>query len=194
MMILSANIQTALTTFPTQAFLLFRISTPANANISSKTTHYCNLTFGSDTYSSDCNIFDIDSPRISTNVDREQYKVTLADPAFLSGSYSERGMIGNFVTVRVGFLNPVTGLAWTTYEDTILTYRGRIDSTGYSIKTNEQGEALLQLTCSSPMSDLDLKKAMWLSRDFVRGRNSTDSSCDMIYSGSAALQLKWGKS
>jgi hypothetical protein len=144
-------------------------------------------------YISDDTIASVDAPQATTNVDREQFRILLNDPRLESMETVFNNLIGYPIEVRLGFLNVDTCLPFFKFSDTLLVYKGRVDSTAYSIKTQEMGEAVLQVTGSSPMRSLDAKNSLFLSRDYVRQLTPKDSSCDQIFEGSEALVLKWGR-
>lgn len=145
------------------------------------------------TFSNDGRLLSVDPPQLSSTVDREIYKISIADPDFNSGDSADRGLIGKLVEVRIGFVNQATNLPETNIVDTVLVYRGKIDGTSYIVNTNTIGEAVLNVTCSSPMADLDLRKPIYTTKDAARSREPSDTSCDQIYEGSGQLTLKWGK-
>jgi hypothetical protein len=157
------------------------------------TSHHTDLLIDGITYLADGSLLALDPPKITTSVDRTEFKFQLADPNFLEGNEAEYGYIGKEIEIRTVFKHPITKQMLTTLADTLLTYSGYGDGTSYLIGSREIGEVVLQVSCSSPLADLDGKRAMYTSRDYVRGRNPKDSSCDMVYSGSGKLQLKWGK-
>jgi len=138
-------------------------------------------------------IIGADPPKIGTSVDRSLYKIYLTDPDFAEAYDVDVGRVGCKIEIRMCFLEPVTGNILTDMNDTLLVYRGRVSETSYQIKTEEKGEVILEVICASPMADLDHKKGLFLSKDFVRGRNASDSCCDSIYDGSSTASLKWGK-
>jgi len=189
------NVRNALMNRPTDYFHMLEIKDKENNTWKATTTlpYDIALSDGS-SFVSDLNTtIMFDPPKMSSSVDREQYKITLSDPSMTAVSTLENSVLGFKVKVRLGFLDYQTKMPLSDITDTILIYAGRIDGASYVIKTQESGDIILQLTCASPMADLDLKKALWTSRDFVRSRNPEDSSCDQVYGGSGALQLKWGK-
>ena len=191
---ISAAVQALLNQNIVSAFILVKIYIKPSTIIKSITTNSYDLTMSDGvTYLSNGELISIDPPQISTNVDREIFKIVLADPNFAEGPYAESGYIGKSIEVRIGFLDRITNEPLLSISNTFITYAGRIEGTSYNVKTQEQGEATLELSCSSPMSDLDFKKSIYLSRDFIRGRNANDVCCDSIYSGSGGLQLKWGR-
>jgi hypothetical protein len=102
-----------------------------------------------------------------------------------------------YIEARLCFIkndaNPDNRLPLTTLTDTLLIYRGKINGASYLIQTEEIGEVILQVTGASPMADLNLKKSIYLSRDYIRNKNPNDACCDMIYAGSGTLGLRWGR-
>jgi hypothetical protein len=144
-------------------------------------------------YVADDTIASVDAPQATTNVDREQFRILLSDPRLESMETVFNNLVGYPIEVRLGFLNIDTCMPFLDLSDTIIVYKGRVDSTAYSIKTQEMGEAVLQVTGSSPMRSLDAKNSLFLSRDYVRQLSPNDSSCDQIFEGSEALVLKWGR-
>jgi hypothetical protein len=145
------------------------------------------------TYYNDGKLVQVDSPRLSSTVDRELFKISFADPTFTFGASVDSGLIGKLVDVKVGFVNQTTKLPELDIANLLTVYRGKIDSTEYSINTSVTGEVLLNVSCSSPMNDLDLTKSFYTTKDATFGRDSSDTSFDQIYEGSGVLQLKWGK-
>jgi len=157
------------------------------------TSHSHNITLSdSRTFVADGTLMNIDPPQVSATVGKDEYKILFADPTFLQGAQVDLGLVGYLVEVRMGFLD-IDSTPITDIDNTFFVYAGRISGSGYIIKTEVLGEALLQLSCSNPMGDLDFKKFIYLSKDFIRGRNPNDACCDSIYNGSQAVSLKWGK-
>jgi hypothetical protein len=145
------------------------------------------------TYLGDGKIVRIDTPKLSSTVDRELFKISFADPNFTFGATIDSGLIGKIVDVKLGFVNQTTKQVETDISNIITIYRGAIDSTDYSINTAETGEVLLNIGCSSPMNDLDMTKPFYTTKDASASRDSSDTAFDQIYEGSGVLQLKWGK-
>lgn len=145
------------------------------------------------TYYNDGKLIQVDTPRLSSTVDRELFKISFADPSFTFGASVDSGLIGKLVDVKLGFVNQLTKLPELDISNLLTIYRGKIDSTEYSINTADTGEVLLNVNCSSPMNDLDLTKSFYTTKDAASGRDISDTSFDQIYEGSGVLQLKWGK-
>jgi hypothetical protein len=165
-----------------------------NIVLKAVTTHPSNVVLSDNvTYVADGSLQSVDTPSVSSTVSTDRYRIQLADPFFAEGPFVEQGIIGCNVEIRTCFLD-TDGTPLTNLSDTLLAYSGYGDGTSFSVESNEVGETVVQLTCTSPMGDLDFKKYIYLTKDFIRGRNPTDSCCDAIYGGSGVLQLKWGKS
>ncbi|MDB4575353.1 hypothetical protein N9112_00155 [bacterium] len=135
-------------------------------------------------------LLEIERPKFSTVVDREHYKILLADPGFSQGALADLGIIGEIIEIRVGFVDTSTGLPLTALADTVSIYKGLVDTTAYRMT---QDEVVLEITCASPMADLDQINKMVLSKDDVTSRNPADTCCDQLYEGSGGIALKWGK-
>ena len=201
MRLLSSALQTLLSRYRVETFFLVSI-----ANQFRFTTLPYDITMSDGlVYLSDGGLKDVEPPRISSSVDREAYKISIADVAFGFRPYLEAGMVGQTLEVRVGFVNntgaPLLDYGSTLVEhdmplnnlkDTFLAYKGTIDSHMYDIDTMA-GEALLTIEGSSPMADLDLTKTFFTNRDSLRKINASDNSFDEVYAGSSEVSLRWGK-
>lgn len=201
MITLSANVHAALSKEIVDAFYMFRVINYDGSILYSTTNCFMNIQLQNDSgqaitgysYSADATLLSVDPPQMNTNVDREQYKVSLADPSLAKLTDVRSNLVGKILESRLGFINTTTGAPYLNIADCPIVYKGRIDGASYLIKTNEIGENILQLTGSSPMRNLDLKNSIFLSKDFIRKLSPDDSSCDQIYEGSGTITLKWGK-
>jgi hypothetical protein len=162
------------------------------------------ITIGGVTYHSADGLMKADPPRLSKTVDREVYRLQFADPAFTLKAMFESGAAGLPVTVRMGFLNPSTtnmvdstgttvrvGAAFKNILDTLIVYQGTIDSHSFAQDFESGGVATIE--CSSPMSDLDMSRPFYTSREGIRQWNANDTAFDQIYDGSKQVVTKWGK-
>jgi hypothetical protein len=122
------------------------------------------------------------------------------DPTFELRAYFETGLVGRKVNVYYGFFNTLDvelggalpGQPLTALEDIALVYRGLIDSHGYTISADDEIEVVIE--CSSPVANLDAKKVMISSKDYLRQIGMpNDTSFDQVYAGSKAIDLLWGK-
>jgi hypothetical protein len=174
------------------AFYLVKIGLPSGFYLT--TSHFANITLSNgDTYLSDGKLLSADVPKLSSVVDREIYKVVLADVDYTLGAAMQTGIVGKVFEVRIGFIDPATEVPYTQIENTILAYKGIIDSIGYSIETGNTGEAALSISGASPMADLDLTRTPYSSKEYIRGLFPNDSCFDQVYEGSGPVNIKWGK-
>jgi hypothetical protein len=176
-----------------ESFYLVRVLDGATVMYST-TSYFRDITLSNGTiYYSDGRLLSVDTPQLSSSVDRELYKIAIADPDFNSSEAADAGLVGKQVEVRLCFVSHITKNPLTNIADCPLVYKGTVEGTNYTIETATVGESVLSISCSSPMSDLDLRRPIYLSKDTVSSRNPLDTCCDQIYEGSGQLTLKWGK-
>jgi len=192
---LSPNIAALLQSYDTlETIYLVRIENKQGEVIYADTTHYAEVELSNGhVFPATGDLVSADPPQQSTTVDREQYKITIADPEFILGDLAEANLVGKRLQCRIGFIDPATGDPFTDVEDTFLVYAGSVDGGSYKIEIEEFGESLFQVTGVSPILSLEMKKGISLSRDAVRQRNPADSCCDKIHEGSGSSVLKWGR-
>jgi hypothetical protein len=155
------------------------------------------------TYISDGRLMKLDPPTPSSSVDKNSYTLVLADSDFSSRQYN---WTSKSVEVRIAFVNNKAtnqldskgftikpNHPYRELSDTVLIYKGIVDSVTQEISTEVSGEVLLNVVCVSPMHNLDFKRVIRLNKDNMRDRDYTDSCCDRIYEGSTKLRLLWGK-
>lgn len=136
----------------------------------------------------------LEAPKVSTEVDRERYTITLADPDFEFGYLSEQGLVGTPIEILLVLIDPLTKLPITNVNEVFTVYRGQIDNTKYQVSLESIGEVIYTIDCASPVANLDAIKPYYSSRTYVRENvNSSDSSFDQVYQGSGKIRLKWGR-
>lgn len=158
------------------------------------TSHYepVELSDGT-TYSADGRLLTVDSPRMSASVDREIFRVTLADDDYGLSIGIGEGLVGGKFEVKLALINPATGIIQTNVADVLTAYKGIVDSISYAIQPGNIGSVVLSVSGASPMADLDATRAYVGSRDYMRSIDKDDTSFDQIYEGSGPVALKWGK-
>jgi hypothetical protein len=203
---LSTCINTVINRLGTEAFILIEILTGTPILL---TTLGYDITmsgpgYTTRTYEADGPITAIDPPRTSKVVDREAYKVSMTDTDGSLRALFDAGLVGTSVSVIMGFINNgppltssanttvATGSAFTDFRDTILVYRGVVDTTTTTFTFNENSN-IATLECSSPMAALDMKNSFFTSKDSMRNRHPTDCSFDFVHQTSGAATLLWGK-
>jgi len=153
------------------------------------TSYSEDITYNGATYISDGGLFEIDSPKISSTVDREAYRVVLADLSNQVLAEMRANVVGKSMLVRAGFIDPVTNQPLLGANDIIYVYKGYVDKPEI---INDWETKLATLEGTSPMADLDMVNSFVTSRDSMHQRNANDTSFDEIYD-SSELDLKWGK-
>jgi len=138
-------------------------------------------------YIADGGIFEIDEPQFSSIVDREAYRVVLAEELDEMFAEFEANVVGKPIDVKVGFVS--NGVPLLNTADIVSIYTGRVDSPSI---TNDWEEKLAIIEGTSPMSDLDAVNVRFTSKDNMDQLNSNDTSFDQIYE-SSQITLKWGK-
>lgn len=162
-------------------------------------------------FNSDCGLVSLDSPRLSSAVDKETYKIGYIDPEFSLRALVENNLTGCHVIAKIGFFNNLGtdivgsttgrvfshGMSVLDSGDLVTSYEGTIDAPAYEI-SSENG-VMLKLTCGSPMSALDMTNVFYTSKDslnqrvFKTGTVTNDTAFDNVYVGSTAIMLNWGK-
>jgi hypothetical protein len=184
-----------------EAFYIIEIEYKTYSN-NSWTTSYKRLsTFNKDvtltngkTYTGNSPIIELQPPRISSEVDREQYTITFADPNYEFGILSENNLVGMAVEAGIILLDYETKLPNLNSQEVLLVYKGRIDSSSFSIDTSEFGAVLYKLACASPVANLDAVKPFYTSKSFMKDKiKSDDTSFDQVSQGTGTLRFKWGR-
>ena len=96
--------------------------------------------------------------------------------------------------VRLLLVDPTTKLPITDINETIILYKGQIDSVSFKADLSDIGENTFSIIAASPLASLDATKPFYTSKSFMREKVlTTDSSFDQVYQGSGKIRLKWGK-
>jgi len=153
------------------------------------TSYTSDIYFKNNNYVSDGGLFEIDSPKVSSAIDREAYRVVIADLSNQMLAEMRANIVGKDILVRAGFINPSTNQPLLSQADVITVYKGFVDKPEI---INDWDTKIASIEGTSPMADLDMINSFITSRDSMHQRNSNDSSFDEIYD-SSELNLKWGK-
>jgi len=176
-----------------KAFFCVHIKNEIGTLIFASTTHWADVTLTNGvTYEADDSVISVEPPQFSTTVDREQYKVVVAnDVKALISTYGD--MVGCRFAVYLVFIDAATGQARTDINKALPFYIGRIDGITGEYETGEVGTELYSIRAASPMMALEMNKGVFLSRDFIRSVTPNDSCADTVYQGSGSLILRWGR-
>jgi hypothetical protein len=181
----STNVQNVLDGETIQFFYLIKLEFSSDYFF---TSYNSDIPYDGDTYLSDGGLVEFDSPSLNSVVDREAYKIVIADQVNEMLSEFRLGVVGKVIEVRVGFLDS-NGVPMTDPEDVILIYRGFVDSPSVS---NDFEQKLAIIEGTSPMSDLDAINDFISSKDGMDQVSATDTSFDSIFKDNEVL-IKWGK-
>ena len=152
------------------------------------TSYHSDLVYDGNTYIADGGMFEFDSPKFSSVVDRESYKIVIADQAALMLSEFRVNVIGKPINVKVALLD-VNGNPMLDVDDVLSVYNGFVDSPSIS---NDFEQKLAIIEGTSPMSDLDMVRSFITSKAGMDQHSSIDTSFDEIYDNKQTT-VKWGK-
>jgi len=152
-------------------------------------TSYSNdINYGGNVYNAESALFEIDSPKFSTVVDREAYKIILIDFNNELGAEFKANVVGKSVRVRIGLVDSNNNPMLNS-QDIVDVYKGFVDSPQIIIDWETK---LATIEGTSAMSDLDRVNTFITSKAGMDNVSSTDTSFDNIFSDSE-VELKWGK-
>ena len=152
------------------------------------TSNSYDVVYDGNTYLANGGLYEFDSPKFSTIVDRESYKVVISDLLDEMLAEFKINVVGKPIEVLVA-LRDASGDLLLTTSDIVHAYKGTVDKPSIS---NDFDEKLAILEGTSPMSDLDLVRPFVTSKNGMDQRSATDTSFDDIYDGSE-ITIKWGK-
>lgn len=181
----STNAQAAIDSGNAEFFMLIKLSFNATYNLTSLPY---DVVYDGDTYTSDGGLFEIASPRFSSVVDREAYRVVIADNINAMLAEFKANVVGHDISVKIGFMAP-DGTPHLDAVDVVDIYNGTADSPSIS---NDMEQRLAIIEGTSPMADLDFVNVFYTSKDGMDQRNATDTSFDDIYADHE-VSIKWGK-
>jgi hypothetical protein len=139
-------------------------------------------------------IIELQPPKISSVVDREQYVITLADVSYEYGVLSENNLVGMPAQVGIVFIDYDTKEPNLNANEVLIVYKGQIDAASYLIETSEIGSTIYKLACASPVANLEAVKSFYTSKSFLKDKiRSDDVSFDQVAQGTGSLRLKWGR-
>ena len=151
-----------------------------------------------ESYIANNGLYAADPPKLSDTLDKESYKIVIADPAFTLRAPFDNGffvgapfkVIGAYVNTSDGYeLGAPPGAVYPqTYS---VVYEGYVDDVVYSISPDE--ETLIEIQGASPMGVLDGVRSFITSRVFQAQANPLDSSYNQVTEGSKDIALLWGK-
>jgi len=152
------------------------------------TSYSEDIVFEGNTYSANGGLFEVESPKFSSVIDREAYKVVVLDNLNEMKAEITANVVGKPIEVKLGFVDS-NGIPITNPSDVISIYRGYVDS---PVINNDWDRKVVILEGTSALADLDMVNSFIASRDGMDQKDITDTSFDQIYENSA-IEVKWGK-
>lgn len=182
----SSNVQSILDQDSIKFFILIELRFPIRNYY--LTSFNSNITYNGNTYIGNSGIMEYDSPKFSSVVDREAYRIVVTEFLDYMKEEIENNVVGREMVVRAGFLDS-NGDPLTNTSDVLTIYKGYVDSPAI---TNNWESKVATFEGTSPMSDLDIVIPFVSSRDGMDQRDSDDTSFDNIY-GDSVIRFNWGK-
>jgi len=186
MRVFSNNLQTLINSVDKLDFF-FLITLKLNSTYRLSSLSF-NTPYDGNTFLASGAILSVDSPKISSVLDRESYTIVVADPDDELLAEARTGIIGKSIEVRVGFFNSL-GVPLLDVNDTVPVYKGYVDSPQIN---NDFESKTLSIQGTSPMSDLDLMRSFYTTSTGMDQFDVTDTCFDRIHEG-YDLQVRWGK-
>lgn len=152
------------------------------------TSYHQDILFDGNTYNANGGLFEVDSPRFSSVIDREAYRIVVLDNFNQMKQEIESNVVGKPIEVKLGFIDS-NGNALTNPDDIISVYKGYVDRPSIS---NDWDKKVVVFEGTSALADLDMVNSFVTSRDGMDQFSLVDTSFDQIYENSA-IEVKWGK-
>lgn len=181
----SSTVESILNSGSVKFFFLIKLSFNS---IYYLTSYSEDIVFEGNTYSANGGLFEVESPKFSSVIDREAYKVVVLDNLNEMKAEITANVVGKPIEVKLGFVDS-NGIPITNPSDVISIYRGYVDS---PVINNDWDRKVVILEGTSALADLDMVNSFIASRDGMDQKDITDTSFDQIYENSA-IEVKWGK-
>ena len=181
----SANVQAAIDSGTAEFFMLIKLEFNTTYYL---TTLPFDVVWGGNTYVANGGIFEIDNPSFSSVVDREAYRIVIAESINELLAEFKANVVGKDVSVKLGFKDP-SGNPHLDAADILDIYTGTADK---PYITNDFEQRLAVIEGTSPMGDLDFVNVFFTSKDGMDQRSATDTSFDQIYDD-YEVSISWGK-
>jgi hypothetical protein len=141
---------------------------------------------------SDSSLLGLDPPVLTSNIDRQQFKITFSDIDFSMAEQFSSNYMGRGAYVRMASLSS-SKEAPTSLSQTMLVYEGIVEHFSVDIDPGMSGSSKLTLSCSNPMADLDARRPYKTTADHMSKRYPGDTSFDNVHQVSRQISLRWGR-
>jgi hypothetical protein len=181
----SSTVESILSSGSINFFFLIKLSFNSNYYI---TSYSSDIVYDGNTYSANGGLFEVDSPKFSSVVDREAYRVLVLDNLNAMKTEIDNNVIGKPIEGKLGFIDS-NGSPILTPADVLSVYKGYVDN---PVISNDWDRKVITFEGTSALADLDMVNSFMTSRDGMDQKSSIDTSFDQIYE-SSAIEVKWGK-
>jgi len=152
------------------------------------TSYHRDLVYAGNTYLASAGLYEFDSPKFSSVVDRESYKVVISEVLDTMIPEFRANVVGKPISVFVSLLDS-NGYPLLGTDDVLSVYKGFVDKPAI---TNDFDQKLAVIEGTSPMSDLDMVRSFMTSKAGMDQVSATDTSFDEIFENKE-ITVKWGK-
>jgi len=185
MRVFSSAVQTAIDSNNLKFFYLIKLEF-------SSTYHFCSyhrdITYDGDIYLADGGLYEFDPPKFSSVVDRESYRIVIADLLDNMSAEFRLNVVGKAIEVKVVLLD-VNDQPLLDTGDVLSIYKGFVDSP--TIESDMETKVAV-IEGTSPMADLDMVRSFITSKSGMDQKSSSDTSFDEIFANKE-ISVKWGK-
>lgn len=191
---ISPDLLDVLSNYVAEPMLLIKIGgTGYNMDMRFTSCSY-DIEFNEEIYLANSSIVSIDIPKVSQVMDKENYKITLADHDKSYLPYLEQGITNIPLEVRAVFVDTRGGLndGQLMLNDTAIIYKGLLNTGSYDLDYSSGTSALI-LTASSALASLDNISVFRVNPSYLKSVNPTDTTFDFVFDDKVTIDLKWGK-
>tara|TARA_R110000787_G_scaffold2708_6_gene10483 strand:- start:128 stop:688 length:561 start_codon:yes stop_codon:yes gene_type:complete len=153
------------------------------------TSHSYDLVYDGNTYLANGGLYEFDSPKFSTVIDRESYRVVISEVLDVMMTEFNSNVVGKDIEVKIALID-ANGEPLLSTSDVISIYKGYVDSPSI---VNDFDTKLAVIEGTSPMADLDRVNTFITSKDGMDQKSLTDTSFDTIFPNNETI-IRWGKS
>ena len=167
----SSTVESILSSGNIDFFFLIKLSFNSNYYI---TSYSDDIVYDGNTYSANGGLFEVDSPKFSSVVDREAYRIVVLDNLNAMKTEIESNVVGKPIEVKLGFVDS-SGSPITNTADVLSIYKGYVDN---PVISNDWERKVVTFEGTSALADLDMINSFVTSRDGMDQKSSTDTSFD----------------
>jgi len=179
----------------TRSIVLVKLGPFFDDSYKRETTDFTDITFNGELYSSQGTLVSLDTPTITSGVEKGAYNLQFIDNEYWFRNKFVHGVIGTRAEIRSVFID-VAGYyskdqPLLNPDDTMLIHKGTISSYSYSVAKDSVPMASIEL--ASPMGSLSLVRPVLASQGWMRQKYPDDNSFDNVFEGSQKITLNWGR-